>query len=164
MRVDGISMNNSTTSRALRGLKQQQSAKTSAEVTDDKTKKLEEEQKKKNEQRLSIIEQLKEEQKNAETRAESAEVQRKCMVIASRIIAGDKVPWQDYAYLAKHDSKLYAMALTHRIEAKKPKKYKRLSEDEKEKMIEVEKEEMGAVKDVPDGEKSEGSAAEGEDE
>ncbi len=149
MRIDGILMN-TTTPKALRDLKQQQSVKTSVDVTDDKTKKLEEEQKKKMEQRLSIIQQMEEERKNAETRADSAEVQRKCMVIASRIIAGDKVPWQDYAYLAKHDSKLYAMALTHRIEAKKPKKYKRLSEDEEDKMCEAEETQGDMVEDVPE--------------
>ena len=69
----------------------------------------------------------------SEGAAEQWRVLIKCIRIAMRIISGDIVPKEDHRYLAKHDPKLYAKALTMRIPKDNPKKYKRLSKDEKQK-------------------------------
>lgn len=70
--------------------------------------------------------------KQAEAAGEAARIRIKCMVIAARIMSGDKVPLEDYRYLAKNDPELYGKSITMRIERDKPKKYDRLSEDEEE--------------------------------
>lgn len=80
------------------------------------------------------VKQLKEEMERAKEQAESMakELKKKmtCMEIASRVMAGDDVPSEDLRYLAKHDTELYAQALSLRIARKDSRKYKRLSEDE----------------------------------
>ncbi len=68
----------------------------------------------------------------AKAAGEAARIRVKCMIIASRIMAGDKVPREDYHYLAKHEPELYGKALTMRFERDKPKKYNRLSEEEED--------------------------------
>jgi hypothetical protein len=68
----------------------------------------------------------------AEAAGDAAKIRLKCMIIASRIMSGDKVPLEDYRYLAKNDPGLYGKALTMRFERDKPKKHDRLSEEEEE--------------------------------
>ena len=64
---------------------------------------------------------------------EAARIRMKCMLIASRIMSGNKVPKKDYQYLAKNDPELYGKALTMRIKRENPKKYKAVSEEEEAK-------------------------------
>lgn len=61
---------------------------------------------------------------------EATKVLIKCLIIATRIMAGDEVPKEDHRYLAKHDMKLYSKAISMRITREKPQKHKRISEDE----------------------------------
>lgn len=68
----------------------------------------------------------------AEAAGDAAKIRLKCMIIASRIMSGDKVPPEDYRYLAKNDPGLYGKALTMRFERDKPKRHDRLSEEEEE--------------------------------
>ena len=68
----------------------------------------------------------------AEAAGDAAKIRLKCMIIASRIMSGDKVPLEDYQYLAKNEPGLYGKALTMRFERDKPKKHNRLSEEEEE--------------------------------
>ena len=76
------------------------------------------------------MEQLKEVSEQGQGAAESAKIRMTCLKIALRIMSGDNVPIQDHQYLLKHDPKLYAEALTHRMIKEKPKDHDRLSEDE----------------------------------
>ena len=66
----------------------------------------------------------------AEAESESAEVQRKCLIIAARIIAGDEVPKRDYRYLAKNNLELYCKAICMRVVRKKARRHKPISDDE----------------------------------
>lgn len=66
----------------------------------------------------------------ADAENESAEVRRKCLTIASRIMAGDEVPQKDHRYLAKHDLGLYCRALCMRVVKEKAKRHKAISDDE----------------------------------
>ncbi len=50
------------------------------------------------------------------------QVKIKCLRIAGRITAGDKVSAQDRKYLAKHDPEMLAMAEMRKIEKEEPKK------------------------------------------
>lgn len=72
--------------------------------------------------------------KSAEAQAaeekESAEVRRKCLIIAGRIIAGDEVPRKDHRYLAKHDLGLYCRAICMRIVREKARRRRAISDDE----------------------------------
>ena len=61
---------------------------------------------------------------------ESAEVRRKCLIIAGRIIAGDDVPRKDHRYLAKHDLGLYCRAICMRIVREKARRRRAISDDE----------------------------------
>ena len=105
---------------------------------------------------------------NAQADEESdAEVQRKCMVIAARIIAGDEVPQRDYRYLAKNNLELYCKAICMRVVRKKPRRHKPVSDDESTKnqpdfaATTVGNEDMGlvdtgAILDLPTAETSSG--------
>jgi hypothetical protein len=88
------------------------------------------------EEMSDLLKMYKEQAENArqqgEAIAESIQVKMRCLTIASRIMFGDKVPAADYRYLAQHDLELYAKAVSLRTEAEKPKKHKRLSEEEKQ--------------------------------
>lgn len=66
----------------------------------------------------------------AAAETESAEVRRKCMIIAGRIMAGDEVPREDHRYLAKHDLGLYCRAICMRVVRENAKRHKRISDDE----------------------------------
>lgn len=81
-------------------------------------------------------EQLKSELESSNMQAKefekSAKVQSQCMLIASRIMAGDDVPIQDYKYLATNNTELYGKAIMMRVNKENPEKHKRVSEDEEE--------------------------------
>jgi len=83
-------------------------------------------------QREALQRQVKNAQKQAEGMAEMFEVKRKCLLIAMRIMKGDKVPDKDHRYLAKNEPELYARAIMMKRYKEKPVKHKRVSEDEKE--------------------------------
>lgn len=69
----------------------------------------------------------------AKASGDAAKIRMKCMLIASRIMSGNKVPKKDYQYLAKNDPELYGKALIMRIKRENPKKYKAVSEEEEAK-------------------------------
>lgn len=105
--------------------------------TDGKAEPSREEVAKKKQQELesqqrTLREQLESANRQSEALKETAEVEGKCLTIAMRIMSGDTVPQQDYRYLAKNNSGLYARAITLRVERSDPRKYKRVSEDEKQ--------------------------------
>lgn len=54
----------------------------------------------------------------------------KCMIIATRIIAGDRVPSKDERFLAKNNPPLYLRAILLRRQKDNPKEYKSILEDE----------------------------------
>ena len=66
----------------------------------------------------------------SEGMAESYKEKIKCMQIAMRIMAGDKVPIEDHRYLAERDKELYVKALSMRVEKRNPKEHDKLSEEE----------------------------------
>lgn len=77
-----------------------------------------------------LMSQLENARKQSEAMAESTKVRMKCLLIAMRIMSGDKVPSEDYRYLAKNDLGLYAKAVSLRMEKENPKKHKQVSKDE----------------------------------
>lgn len=89
-----------------------------------------------NQQRAAKLEQdemnrlLKSANARVDAESESAEVQRKCLIIAARIIAGDEVPKRDYRYLAKNNLELYCKAVCMRVVRKKARQHKAVSDDE----------------------------------
>lgn len=78
----------------------------------------------------SLLDQLENSNRQSDAVGKDMETRRKCMLIAMRIMSGDKVPMEDYRYLAKNDQGLYSRAVMMRMEKKNPKEYDRLSEDE----------------------------------
>ncbi|MCL2125526.1 MAG: hypothetical protein FWH33_06005 [Oscillospiraceae bacterium] len=53
-----------------------------------------------------------------------------CIIIAMRIMQGDKVPPEDHRFLAEEEPELYHKAMSMRVEKEDPEEYDRLSEDE----------------------------------
>lgn len=100
-----------------------------------------------------LIEQLESAREQGEAMGESMKVRMKCLLIAMRIMSGDKVPPEDYRYLAKNDLELYAKALMMRTEKEKPQKHKRVSEDE-------ESSEKGGASDSVSAESSQSESGE----
>jgi len=68
----------------------------------------------------------------AEGAAEMWRIEIKCMLIAMRIMSGNKVPIEDQRFLMDNKPELYAKAITMRMEKADPKEHDRLSEDEEE--------------------------------
>lgn len=69
--------------------------------------------------------------------ADSARVMSKCMLIASRLTSGDKVPLKDERFLQKHDMKLYLQAMKMRIPKQEPKEWDSITDDEEEQADEL---------------------------
>ena len=80
----------------------------------------------------TLTQQLEQARLQAQAKAEELERLRKCLVIALRIISGDKVPAEDYRFLAENEPKLYSQSITLRMAKKDPEEHDRLSEDESE--------------------------------
>ena len=81
----------------------------------------------------SLIEQFHNAEESAEQTAESFEVMIQCLTIASRIIAGDNVPYKDQQFLQEKDPELFFKANMLRTPKEKPKDHKSvLSDDEEE--------------------------------
>ena len=68
---------------------------------------------------------------------DSARVMSKCMLIASRLTSGDKVPLKDERFLQKHDMKLYLQAMKMRIPKQEPKEWDSITDDEEEQADEL---------------------------
>lgn len=81
---------------------------------------------------LHLFKQLEDAKKQGDSAAKAYEVLRKCMVIAMRIISGDKVPAEDYRFLAENEPEMYSKAIMLRRIKEDPEEYDRLSEDEDE--------------------------------
>ncbi|MGJ4849364.1 hypothetical protein ACH6CV_03840 [Bacillota bacterium Meth-B3] len=79
-----------------------------------------------------MLSQLEDANASADALGDAMDVEIKCMIIASRIMRGHKVPKADHQFLMKNKPELYMKALMLRTLRKnpKPKKYKRLSEEE----------------------------------
>ena len=75
---------------------------------------------------------LEEMRKQTKASAEQYEIQRKCMLIAMRIMQGDNVPHEDIIYLAENAPELYAKAIILRMQKENPEDHKRVSEDKKD--------------------------------
>ena len=80
----------------------------------------------------SLRKQLESARQQGEGIAKSFEIKRKCMLIAMRIMSGDKVPTADHRFLAENEPEMYEKAIMLRAYKEKPVKHKRLSEDEEE--------------------------------
>lgn len=76
-----------------------------------------------------IREQIRQAQEQADAQGEAMENHGKCMLIASRIMSGDKVPKEDEQFLIENNAELYMRAITMRVEKEDPREYDRLSED-----------------------------------
>ena len=83
-----------------------------------------------------LIEQFQQAQESADATAEGFEDMVKCLTIASRIIAGDKVPISDIKFLQEKDHDLYYKAEMLKANNPKPKKHKSLVEDEEDEQVE----------------------------
>lgn len=67
-----------------------------------------------------------------DTLSETMKIMKTCSLIASRIMAGDKVPMKDLKYLMEHDIKGYQLAMAMRRQKAKPKEWKSaIPEEEK---------------------------------
>jgi hypothetical protein len=62
--------------------------------------------------------------------AKSLDTQRKCRIIAMRIINGDIVPDADHRFLMENDPEMYKRAIMLRRHKQDPDEYDRLSDDE----------------------------------
>lgn len=75
---------------------------------------------------------------NDEEGRKNVQVQTKCMKIAMRLVAGDKVPYQDERFLQKNDPDLYMRSLKMRVPKQDPKEYDSvLDEEDRESMKET---------------------------
>ena len=83
-------------------------------------------------ERESLAQQAEAAAEEADAAAEAYGDLGKCILIASRIMAGDKVPPEDHKFLREHDPEMYEQAITLRQEKERPEKHRRLSEDEGE--------------------------------
>ena len=80
----------------------------------------------------ALRKQMENAKEQGEAMGKALEVIRKCMVIAMRIIKGDKVPKEDHKFLRENDLERYVKAIMLRQANDNPKKHKRVSEDEEE--------------------------------
>lgn len=76
------------------------------------------------EQIENLRQQLIEANRQADETSDGFEVMRNCMLIALRIMNGDKVPFKDQQYLQKHQPEMYAQALLMRRKNDDPKDHK----------------------------------------
>jgi hypothetical protein len=74
--------------------------------------------------------QLEAARKQGEGAAEHYKRKLQCLLIAMRIMQGDKVPPEDHRFLAEEEPELYHKAMSMRIEKKDPDEHDRVSEDE----------------------------------
>lgn len=80
----------------------------------------------------SLIEQFQNAQKNADKESEAYEDMIKCLTIASRIIAGDKVPYKDQKFLQEKEPDIYFKANLLKTPKLKPKEHKSVLGDDEE--------------------------------
>ena len=81
---------------------------------------------------LDLLRQLTDARKQGDDYAKSLDTLRKCIVIAMRIIEGDKVPMEDHRFLMENEPEMYYKALMMRRIKEDPDEYDRISEDEEE--------------------------------
>ncbi|MCL2088135.1 MAG: hypothetical protein FWH14_01495 [Oscillospiraceae bacterium] len=75
--------------------------------------------------------QLEETRRQSKVVSDGFETLRKCIVIARRIMDGDKVPKVDHRYLAENEPELYEKAILMKRSRENPEKHKKLSPDDK---------------------------------
>ena len=102
-----------------------------ANVADETEKTLAEQMEDIRSESESLRRQLESARRQGDAIAKTFETKRKCLIIAMRIMRGDKVPHADYRYLAKNEPKMYEKAIMLRVRKAKPVKHKRLSKEEK---------------------------------
>ena len=79
-----------------------------------------------------FTERLEEMRKQSQASSEFYETQRKCMLIAMRIMQGDNVPHEDIAYLVENAPEMYAKAIIMRIQKEDPEDHERVSEEKED--------------------------------
>lgn len=77
-----------------------------------------------------LKEQLEKAREQGDAMAESMQTRTKCLLIAMRIMSGDKVPIEDQRYLADKDPELFAKSNMMKLQNPDPKEHDRISEDE----------------------------------
>ena len=92
-----------------------------------------------------FLQNLEEMRKQSKASAEMFEIQRKCLLIAIRIMSGDNVPPEDIIYLAENAPELYARAMIMRMYKEDPEDHKRVSEDKKSESAEPKSAETPAI-------------------
>lgn len=97
------------------------------EIEKQNAEKLKQKQQDAKAQSYALLEQLEAANEKAKSISDTARMQSKCLLIASRIMAGDEVPRADHRFLAQNNSELYGKAITMRVNKENPKKYKRVS-------------------------------------
>lgn len=69
-------------------------------------------------------------QERVQEAGKTARTQAKCMKIAMRLAAGDKVPYQDERFLMENDPELHSKAMSVRIPKQDPEEYDSVLEEE----------------------------------
>jgi hypothetical protein len=77
----------------------------------------------------SLLARIEDARKQGDSVAESYEILRKCLIIAMRIMKGDKVPIGDHRFLLEKDPELYSKAIMLKQHRENPEEHKRLSKD-----------------------------------
>lgn len=85
---------------------------------------------------IDLFRQLGEARSQGEATAKAFENLRKCIIIAMRIMNGDRVPFEDHRFLLENEPEMYYKALMMRRIKEDPEEYDRISEDEEDGVVE----------------------------
>lgn len=77
-----------------------------------------------------MLDQMESARQQAEATEEQFDTMGKCLLIATRILSGDKVTIQDQKFLMEHNSEMYFRAQSLRQTKKDPKEYDSITEEE----------------------------------
>ena len=99
-----------------------------------------------------LLEELKRSRESTESAKDSSDDFIKCLLIAQRIMSGDRVPLKDEKFLAENQPDLYLRAILMKSTKSDPKKYKSLIEDKEDDMV-SEVLDSGEI-DIPSGDDS----------
>lgn len=84
-----------------------------------------------------LLEELERSRESTESAKDSSQDYIKSLVIAQRIMSGDRVPLKDEKFLAENQPELYLRAMLMKTTKVDPKKYKSLIEDEEDAVSDV---------------------------
>lgn len=97
-----------------------------------------------------------------DTLSETMKIMKTCNLIASRVMAGDKVPMKDLKYLMEHDIKGYQLAMAMRRQKAKPKEWKSAIPQEEKAAQQASESSQTQDTGTPAVESSEGSSSSGD--